>query len=89
LDIWLAKRDIGSDYEHSAQKPLNLHEKPLKRCSKPGDIILDIYAGSGSTLLACEQLNRICYTAEINPIFCQLIINRYEKYANTKAKKLN
>ena len=89
LDIWLAKRDIGSNYEHSAQKPLNLHEKPLKRCSKPGDIILDIYAGSGSTLLACEQLNRICYTAEINPIFCQLIINRYEKYANTKARKIN
>ena len=89
LDIWLAKRDAGADYSHSTQKPLSLHEKPLRRCTKPGDIVLDIYGGSGSTLLSCEQLKRACYTSEINPIFAQLIINRYEKYANQKAKKLN
>lgn len=89
LDIWLAKRDAGSNYSHSTQKPLSLHEKPLRRCTKPGDIVLDIYGGSGSTLLSCEQLKRVCYTSEINPIFVQLIINRYEKYANQKAKKLN
>jgi DNA modification methylase len=89
FDIWLAKRDAGSEYNHSTQKPLTLHEKPLKRCTKPGDVVLDIYGGSGSTLLACEQLKRVCYTAEINPIFCQLIINRFESYVNTKAKKIN
>ena len=89
IDIWLAKRDAGIKYNHSTQKPTTLHEKPLRRCTKPGDIILDIYGGSGSTLLACEQLKRRCYTSEINPIFCQLIINRYETYANKKAKKLN
>lgn len=89
IDIWLAKRDAGTEINHSTQKPLSLHEKPLKRCTKPGDIVLDIYGGSGSTLLSCEQLKRICYTSEINPIFVQLIINRYEIYANQKAKKLN
>ncbi len=89
IDIWLAKRDAGTEINHSTQKPLSLHEKPLKRCTKPGDIVLDIYGGSGSTLLSCEQLKRICYTSEINPIFVQLIINRYESYANQKAKKLN
>ncbi|MCK5332447.1 ParB N-terminal domain-containing protein [Candidatus Parcubacteria bacterium] len=89
IDIWLAKRDAGTEYSHSTQKPLSLHEKPLRRCTKPGDIVLDIYGGSGSTLLSCEQLKRICYTSEINPIFVQLIINRYETYANKKAKKLN
>ncbi len=89
LEIWIAKRDAGSDYNHSTQKPLSLHEKPLFRCSKPGDIILDIYAGSGSTLLACDQLKRVCYTSEINPLFWQLIINRYQNYASIKAKKIN
>lgn len=89
LEIWLAKRDAGSEYNHSTQKPLTLHEKPLLRCTKPGDIVLDIYGGSGSTLLSCEQLKRVCYTAEINPIFCQLIINRFEKYGNQKTKKIN
>lgn len=89
LEIWIAKRDAGNELGHSTQKPITVHEKPLLRCTKPGDIILDIYGGSGSTLLACEQLKRVCYTAEINPIFCQLIINRFEEYANIKAKKIN
>lgn len=89
LEIWIAKRDAGNTYSHSTQKPLSLHEKPLLRCTKPGDIVLDIYGGSGSTLLSCQQINRICYTSEINPIFCQLIINRFESYANIKAKKIN
>ncbi len=89
LEIWMAKRDPVSEYNHSTQKPLTLHEKPLMRCSKPGDAVLDIYGGAGSTLLSCHQLKRICYTAEINPIFCQLIINRFESYANIKSRKIN
>lgn len=90
IDIWLAKRDAGTEYNHSTQKPLSLHEKPLRRCTRPGDIVLDIYGGSGSTLLSCEQLKRRCYMSEINPVFVQLIINRFESYENNKkAKKLN
>jgi hypothetical protein len=89
LDIWLVKRLAGNEYEHSTSKPPTLHEKAIRRCTRPGDIILDIYSGSGSTLLAGEMLKRKVYGCELEPIFCQLIINRYEKYANTKAKKLN
>lgn len=89
FDIWLAKRDAGIEYSHSTQKPITLYEKPLLRCTKPGDIVLDIYAGSGTSILACEQLKRVCYASEINPIFVQLIINRFETYAEIKAKKLN
>lgn len=89
LDIWLCKRDAGSDYGHPTQKPLTLHEKPLKRCTKPGDIILDMCGGSGSTLLACEQLKRTAYLVEISPVFCQLIINRYKKYYGKEAIKIN
>lgn len=89
LDIWLVKRLPASRYEHPTEKSPTLHEKALRRCTRVNDIVLDLFGGSGSTLIACQQLKRRCYMAEINPIFCQLIINRFEKYANIKAKKLN
>ncbi len=89
INIWLAKRDIAQDYEHPTQKPITLHEKPIKRCTAPGSIILDLFGGSGSTLIAAEQLKRKAFLMEINPIFCQVIINRYEEYTNRKAKKIS
>jgi len=89
FDIWLAKRLPGKEYEHSTAKPPTLHQKPLRRCTKPGDVVLDLYLGSGSTLISCQQMKRICYGAEIEPVFCDLIIKRFEAYANIKAKKLN
>lgn len=88
-DIWLAKRISGQEYRHATQKPVTLHERPIKRCTKPGDTILDLFGGSGSTLLAANAMKRVCYMAEIEPIFIDLIINRYEKATNTKARKLN
>lgn len=89
LDVWLVKRLAGNEYEHPTSKPPTLHEKAMRRCTRPGEIILDIYGGSGSTLLAGEMLGRKVYTCELEPKFCQLIINRYEKYAHKKARKLN
>lgn len=89
IDIWLAKRVSSDEYEHPTQKPLTLHERPLLRCTKVGDNVLDLFGGSGSTLLACEQLKRRAFLVELSPIFCQLIINRYEKFTGNKALKLN
>lgn len=89
LNIWLVKKLPTQTYEHPTQKPPSLHEKALRRCSKPGDSVLDLFGGSGSTLIACEQLKRSAYLVEIEPVFCDLIINRFEKYANQKAKKIN
>ena len=89
FNIWLAKRIAGITYEHPTEKPPTLHEKPLRRCTKPGDNVLDLTAGAGSTLIACEQLKRTAYLCDIEPIFCDLILNRFEQYANIKAKKLN
>jgi DNA modification methylase len=88
FDIWLAKRDPGQAYQHPTQKPLTLHEKPLKRCTRIGDIVLDYYGGSGSTLLACEQMNRVAFLCEIEPVFCQVVIDRYELLSGEKAIKL-
>ncbi len=88
FDIWLAKREAGQDYEHPTQKPVTLHEKPLKRCSKVGDVVLDVFGGSGSTLIACEQMNRVALLSEIEPVFCQVIIDRWESMTGQKAVKL-
>jgi DNA modification methylase len=86
FNIWLAKRLAAQDYEHPTEKPPTLHEKALRRCTKPGDIILDLFGGSGSTLIACEQLKRRAFLSEIEPIFCDLIIRRYEKLTGKEAK---
>lgn len=89
IDIWLIKRLPGQDYEHPTSKPPMLHEKALRRCTKINDIVLDLFGGSGSTLIACEQLKRQAYLIEKDPIFCQLIINRFEKLTGLKAISLN
>ena len=89
FDIWLVKRLAGNEYEHPTMKPPTLYEKAIRRCTKPGDIIFDGFGGSGSSLIAGEQLKRKVYLVEIEPIFCDLIIKRYEKLTGQKAKKLN
>jgi DNA modification methylase len=84
-DIWTAKRLSGKDYEHATSKPITLHTKAIKRCTKPNDIIIDSFLGSGSTLLCAEQLDRRVYGCELEPIFCDLIIKRFEKMTGQKA----
>jgi DNA modification methylase len=86
VDIWTAKRLSSKDYEHATTKPITLHEKAIKRCTKPNNIILDSFLGSGSTLLAGEQLDRRVYGCELEPRFCDLIIKRYEAFTNNKIK---
>jgi len=89
LNIWLVKRVPGSEMRHPTQKSPTLHEKALRRCTKPGDIVLDITAGSGSILSACEQLGRTAYLCELEPVFCQVIINRFIALTHAKVTKLN
>lgn len=90
FQIWLTKRVASNLYEHPTTKPPSLYEKSLRRCSKPGDKILDLCGGSGSLLVASECLKRKAYIAECEPIFCQLIINRFKKLnPHEKVTKLN
>ncbi len=89
LNIWLVKRLPSGDYEHPTEKSPTLHEKALRRCTKIGDTVLDLFGGSGSTLIACEQLKRKCLTIEIEPIFCDLIISRYQKLTGKEVVYVN
>lgn len=89
FSVWLCKRIHSLEYEHPTQKNPTLHEKALRRCSKPGDRILDLTAGSGSLMVACEQLHRKAYLAEIEPIFADLIIRRFEALTGKKASLIS
>jgi len=86
-DIWDFRRDNPKDYDHPTQKPVALPAKAIKNSSKEKDIVLDLFGGSGSTLIACEQLNRKCFMMELDTVYCQVIIDRWEKFTQKKAKK--
>ena len=62
---------------HATTKPIALCSRAIKSSSREGEIVLDVFGGSGSTLIACEQLNRKCYMAEISPNYVDVIIQRY------------
>lgn len=70
-------------------KPVELCERVILNSSKRNDIVLDLFMGSGSTLIACEKQNRICYGMEIDPKFCDVIIKRWEDYTGQKAKHVS
>lgn len=86
FSIWLVDRKAGQTYVHPTEKPVTLHEKPLRRCTKTNDIVVDLFGGSGSTLIACEQMSRRSFLAEISPQFCDVIVERYEKLTGKKAE---
>jgi len=84
-DVWEVKKDIVSEYKHPTQKPVELATKAIINSSKAGDSVLDLYMGSGSTLIACESTNRICYGMELDPGYVDVIIQRWENYTGKKA----
>lgn len=85
-NIWTEKRLSSKDYEHATSKPPRLHEKAIRRCTRPNDIILDSFSGSGSTLISAHHLGRRVYGVELEPAFCDLIMRRFEKLTGIKSK---
>jgi len=85
-NLWLEKRLPGNELEHATSKPPTLHEKAIKRCTKVGDIILDSFSGSASTMICAEKLKRRVYSLEIEPIFCDLAIKRFKKISNKEVR---
>ena len=76
---------------HQTQKPLNLISQIFKKFDKNNEYnnIVDLFGGSGSTLIACEQLNRKCYMMELDPHYIDVIIQRWENFTGEKAVKIN
>lgn len=85
--IWNFKRPKVSR-EHPTMKPIDLVGYPIKNSSRKGQIVADFFGGSGSTLIACEQLKRKCRTMELDPKYCDVIVDRWEKASGRKAERL-
>ena len=66
-------------------KPIELISQAINEYSKPEEPIFDPFLGSGSTLIACEQTNRVCYGVEIDPHYCDVVVKRWEAYTGDKA----
>ncbi len=75
--------------EHPTMKPLRLVGRLIKNSTRSGETVLDPFGGSGSTLIACEQLGRKCFTIEYDPRYCDVIVDRWETYTGKKAVKLS
>lgn len=88
IDLWIVKRDDVQSYLHPTQKPVGLNEKPLKRCTAPGHVVFSGFGGSGSDLIACEQLGRVWFGVEQDLVFASIIIDRWEKFTKQTAKRI-
>ena len=88
-DLWSIKKDSANTYKHPTQKPIALSERALKNSTKVGDYVFDPFAGSGSMLLACEQLKRNWIGIELDPAYCDVIIQRWETLTGQKAELID
>jgi len=87
--VWSVGKDRAIEYVHPTQKPVELAQTAIENCTKSGNSVLDLFGGSGSTLIACEKTNRRCFMAELDPHYVDVIIARWEKYSGKKAELLN
>lgn len=89
-NVWQCGRthEKRKDSEHPHKKPIEILAKAIRLCSKEKDLVVDVFGGSGSTLIACEQLNRKCYMMELSEHCCDVIINRWETLTGHKAVKI-
>lgn len=75
---------------HPTMKPVRLVARLIRNSTKPeaGEIVLDLFMGSGSTLIACEQTGRVAYGMELDPIYCDVIVMRWEQFTGKKAVRM-
>lgn len=84
--LWLENKPVANKL-HPTMKPVEIVLRATENSSKEGDLILDLFLGSGSTLIACEKTNRKCYGMEIDEHYCDVIVKRWEDYTGNKAER--
>lgn len=93
IDVWVNDVTSGKEKEsaggHATPKPIAICTRAIETSSRENENVLDVFGGSGSTLIACEQLNRNCYMIELEPKWVDVIIQRWENFTGQKAKLLN
>nr|MBQ4458188.1 DNA modification methylase [Clostridia bacterium] len=88
LSVWEIDKPRESKL-HPTMKPIELIANALENSTKENDCVLDVFGGSGSTLIACEQLNRKCFMCELDERYCDVIVQRWENFTGKKAVLLN
>lgn len=92
-NVWHFSRTDRKEREltggHATPKPIALCARAIKSSSRESETVLDLFGGSGSTLIACEQMGRKCYMMEIDPKYCDVIVKRWENLTGRKAVRLN
>ncbi len=85
-DVWHVEKPTASPL-HPTMKPLTLIEKAIQNSSNPGDLVLDTFLGSGSTLIACERTGRTCFGMELEPLYVDVAVMRWEAFSGEKATR--
>ena len=83
--VWTINKDGASTYVHPTQKPVALSEEALDKTTRKGAVVLDLFGGSGSTLIACEKTGRVARLMELDPKYCDVIVKRWEEFTGKKA----
>jgi DNA modification methylase len=87
-DVWTVKKVPPQKMVHLTEKPVELAERAMRLSSRPGENVLDLFGGSGSTLIAAERMGRKAFLMEMDPLYCDVIVARWEKYTGRKADRL-
>ncbi len=86
-DLWHVKKVNPQSMVHLTEKPVELAARAISYSSRPGENVLDLFGGSGSTLMACEQQGRRGFLMELDPLYCDVIVQRWEKFTGHKAER--
>lgn len=86
-DVWQVKKISPQKMVHLTEKPVELAARALSYSSKAGEYVLDLFGGSGSTLIACEQQGRRALLMELDPLYCDVIVQRWESFTGKKAER--
>jgi DNA modification methylase len=86
-DVWQVKKVSSQNMVHLTEKPVELAARAISYSSKPGENVLDLFGGSGSTLIACEQHGRRAHLMELDPLYCDVIVQRWQSFAGKKAER--
>ena len=88
-DLWHVKKINPNKMIHLTEKPVELAVRAMQYSSKPGENVLELFGGSGSTLIAAEQTGRRCYAMELDTLYCDVIVKRWEEFTGRKAERIS
>jgi DNA modification methylase len=88
-DVWSVKKVNPQSMVHLTEKPVELAVRAIQYSSRQSENVLDLFGGSGSTLIACEQTGRNAYLMELDTLYCDVIVTRWEQFTGKKAERVS